>query len=65
MSEETTQFLEAVRQAAAKLPPSYNHPLYCQKCGHCTDHALTTTTGGQWEHYTCLKCGSQESYRVK
>jgi len=65
MSKESVQFVEAVRQAAAKLPPSYNHPLYCENCGRCTDHTLTTTGAGQWEHYTCLKCGKRESYCVK
>lgn len=65
MTKETVQFIEAVRQAAAKLPPSHSHPLYCPNCGRCTDHSLTSSRDEQWEYYTCLKCGCQETYRVK
>lgn len=65
MSEASVQFVEAVRQAAVKIEPNRNHPLYCQQCGRCTDHVMTCSSSGQWEYYTCLKCGRQEQYCVK
>lgn len=66
MSEETVQFVEMVRLAAAKLakkqPAQGNYPMYCEACGCQTNHALTVS--GDWEIYACA-CGTQKRYRVK
>lgn len=64
MSQESVQFTELVRLAAARLnennPDKKAH--YCEQCGTQKPHSITTQ--GQTEIYTCLTCGFQTTYDV-
>lgn len=44
-----------------ELPDLVEH--YCEICGDMTQQEITAF--GDYEYYTCLKCGYQVSYRVR
>ncbi len=66
MSQESVQFVELIREAAARAAEKYQfyEPSYCEGCGKTGQHGCNVTADG-WEIRTCPSCGNQVWYRVK
>ncbi len=63
MSKESVQFIEMVRQAAARKREIEYYRLFCDQCGKETAHQVIEI--GQREIYICILCGRTQEYYVR